>query len=253
MPKNQLSVADGSFDSVQSALAPKLGIAGSSGPVTWGVELDEIGPDVMGSPKSIWGQTSTNVGGFAVKSRAEYTAGKYDYASESGSGVYLTVEAEDADQGTFAWFSGQVPLGGGPPGPLKVGAKKIFVLGDGAKVMIEPRYGAEDGPDVCVGYESDAVGKAYLTVSGSDQNIKIMRDIDDSNSASVKVGRSGFISASLTNDSTMGTTSVNLQSSSMDLSLEKDGWMAGMSLSAPYLEAEPQVTFRKTFSLSTEV
>ena len=217
------------------------------------VSAGEFAPD---TPKSIWAQHHTDIGDWTLKSRAEYSERKYDYP-DSGKGLYLSLEANDDEESTFVWASAGACLS--EVRPLKLGGKKIMELDSGSKVMIEPRYNFESGADVCLGFESDAEQhdtRAYLTLSGDDQNLKVVRKINDSNTASVKVGTAqGFMSASLTTDHVgdMGSTKLTVKSDSVDVELHKDGWMAGMNVRRPFLNSEPSIRFRKKFSISKEL
>ena len=245
-------MSDGTFGSIQSALGPRIKLGGSQGPVEFGIDLDV--PDkanILGSPKSIWGQTTASVAGWSVKSRAEYTEGKYDYSSSGKRGVYLTLEAEDDSQQTFLWGSGEASTSGARP--LKLGAKKVIPV-QGSKIMVEPRYNfASTGADVCLGYEREVLGqdtRLYLTASASDQNLKVVRNLGDSNAASVKVGRSGFMAATLENDSDLGSTKLTVEPGAVDAELNQDGWVAGIRVDKPFFGSEPTVRFAKKFSFS---
>ena len=59
--------------------------------------------------------------------------------SEGQRGVYLTVEAKNEDENTFAWASGDVSLSPNAE-ILKLGAKRVFSMDSGTKLMVEPRY-----------------------------------------------------------------------------------------------------------------
>ena len=236
---------------MKSALAPKLSVGGDLSGIQVGADVD-IGLNVLNSKKSIWGQKSLDVAGWTVKAKAEYSEGKYNYPDDSGRGVYLSVEANDEGKSSFAWVSGDVCASGVQP--LKVGGKKI-VSTPGGKFMVEPRYNfANNGADVCLGYEreaDDSDTRVYLTVSKNDQNVKIVQTVNDDLTASVKVGTSsGFMYAKLQKKSSAGGSTVTLTSDNLDLQLNQDGWTAGMSLPYPYWQSEPQVRFSKKFSLS---
>merc|ERR1712161_9718 len=170
----------------------------------YGASVD-VSSDLL--PKSIWGQTTTNISGWNLKTRAEYTEGKYDHSTTDKKGVYVT--AEDA------------------------------------KFMISPRYGFEsNSAKVVLGIEKDET-KVYVTASLEDQDVKIMHKIDEDNTASIKAGRSGFISASLENKGEFGSTTGTVTSDDVDIEVQKDGWVAGISASKPFTDAQPAVRFSK--------
>merc|ERR1712238_195030 len=116
------------------------------GGVEYGASVD-VSSDLL--PKSIWGQTTTNIPGWNLKTRAEYTEGKYDHSTTDKKGVYVTASLED-------------------------------------------------------------------------QDVKIMHKIDEDNTASIKAGRSGFISASLENKGEFGSTTVTVTSDDVDIEVQKD-------------------------------
>merc|ERR1712238_302045 len=124
------------------------------GGVEYGASMD-VSSDLL--PKSIWGQTTTNISGWNLKTRAEYTEGKYDHSTTDKKGVYVTAEVTNEEEDAFFWGSGTVSAE--DVSPLKLGAKKVF----------------------------------------DTEDVKIMHKIDEDNTASIKAGRSGFISASLEN------------------------------------------------------
>ena len=228
-------------------MAPKLSVAGDVSGIEVGADLD-VGLDVLNSKKSVWGRKAFDVGGWTVKAKAEFSEGKYDYPDDSGRGVYMSVEANDEDESSFAWVSGDVCASGVQP--LKIGGKKI-VSTSGGKIMVEHRYNfAGSGADVCLGYEKegdDSDTRVYVTLSGSDQNVKVIQTIDDETTASVKAGTaSGFMYAKLQK----GSSAVTVTSDKLDLQMSQDGWTAGMSVPYPYWDSEPQVRFSKKFSIS---
>lgn len=193
------------------------------------------------------------------RTHAEYSEGKYDYDSEGQRGVYLTVEAKDEDEKTFAWVSGDVSLT--PKAELlKLGAKRIFDVQSDTKLMLEPRYNVGRGgaPDVVLGVEkvhddgSDT--RAYLTASKEDQNLMVQYTRDDT-TMSVKAGiANGFMRASLKqNIENIGSIKATLTSDDIDLELKQDGWTAGVNVGLAgglSLESEPKVRFSKTLSFS---
>lgn len=235
----QLTVKDGPHGSVKSALAPEVTYQGSYEGVEYGASVD-VSSDLL--PKSIWGQTTTNISGWNLKTRAEYTEGKYDHSTTDKKGVYVTAEVTNEEEDAFFWGSGTVSAE--DVSPLKLGAKKVFDTED-AKFMISPRYGFEsNSAEVVLGIEKDET-KVYVTASLEDQDVKIMHKIDEDNTASIKAGRSGFISASLENKGEFGSTTVTVTSDDVDIEVQKDGWVAGISASKPFTDAQPAVRFSK--------
>lgn len=191
-----------------------------------------------------------------LRTHAEYSEGKYDYDSEGKRGVYLTVEAKNEDENTFAWASGDLSLT--PKAELlKVGAKRIFDMNSGTKLMVEPRYNHRGVPDVVLGVEKEhddeSDTRVYLTASQEDQNVMIQHT-RDATTASVKAGTSnGFMRASLKQDfENIGALKATLTSKDVDLELQQDGWTAGVNvgLEGLSLDSEPTVRFSKKLSFS---
>eukprot|EP00546_Thalassionema_frauenfeldii_P007686 CAMPEP_0178921502 /NCGR_PEP_ID=MMETSP0786-20121207/15599_1 /TAXON_ID=186022 /ORGANISM="Thalassionema frauenfeldii, Strain CCMP 1798" /LENGTH=268 /DNA_ID=CAMNT_0020595693 /DNA_START=97 /DNA_END=900 /DNA_ORIENTATION=- len=245
--KLSLTLTDGTFGNLQSAFAPRLSLGGRQGPINYSASIDAPtdwteAEAIINSPKSLNLENAiidVMDSGWSLKSRAELTQGKYDYPK--GRGIYVAVEAHNEDSTTYGWFSGHACIEEAPKA-LKIGGKKIIPLDYDSKVMVEPRYNFDEGPDLCLGYERYDT-QAYLTVAAQDQNIKVVHNVNDSNRLSAKVGRTGFVSASLVNDSDMGRTRVMVTSDSVDVELKtRDGWMAGFRLSDS-LTSEPAVRF----------
>jgi hypothetical protein len=192
------------------------------------------------------------------RTHAEYSEGMYPYDSEGQRGVYLTVEAKNEDENTFAWASGDVSLAPNAE-VLKLGAKRIFTMDSGTKLMVEPRYnfGEKGVPDVVLGVEKahddESDTRVYLTASQKDQNVMIQHT-RDATTAAVKAGISdGFMRASLQQDfDNIGSLKATLTSKDVDLELAQDGWKAGVNvgLEGLSLESEPTVRFSKTLSFS---
>ena len=238
---------------MKDSLQPKLFLGGDVGNtgIEVGAEMD-VGLDVMSAPKSLWAQKSLNVlDGWSLKTRAEYTEGKK--YRDGAPGVYLSLEASDADRTCFGWASGDVSKSGASP--LKFGGKKIFDTNKG-KFMIEPRYRTypgsnPKGPNVCLGYEPNDDTQVYLTASKDDQNLKVVQAINDDNTLSLKGGTAdGFLFAKLESSSDMGKSTITVSPSDLDVELEQDGWKAGMRVPYPYHTSEPEVRFSKKFSVA---
>ena len=237
----QITLKDGSYGSIGSAVTPVLKLSGEKDDLEYGVSVD-LASD--GLPKSIWGQKSTSSKGWNLKTRAEYTEGKYDFDGED-SGAYLTVQGNDDDEETFLWGSATVSTGNVKG--LKAGMKKI-INKDAGKFMVAPRYNFDDASaQIVLGYEKDDTD-AYLTLSGDDQDVKIVQTLDDANSASLKIGSSGFISATVTNESDMGTTTVTLTPDELDVEVNNDGWVAGVTCDKDLGSAAPTVRFSKSLT-----
>lgn len=219
-----------------------MNFSGEADGVEYGGSVD-LASD--GLPRSIWGQTSSSVGGWNLKTRAEVSHMKYDYDGES-DGVYVTVQGNDEAEETFAWGSGIVDKAGATP--LKAGVKKVMDT-DAGKIMVAPRYNFGTSTSaVVVGYENDDT-RAYLTVEeGGEKNLLVEQKIDDDNSATIKAGLSGLIAATLTNESDLGSTTVTLTSDELDVEINKDGWVAGITTSKNLADAEPTVRFSKSLT-----
>lgn len=237
-----INLSDGSYGDVKSAISPVISTSGGKeNDLEYGATVD-LASD--GLPKSIWGQKTASAEGWGVKTRVELTQGKYPYTG--GTGAYVTVEAEDDDKETFLWSSGVISKGEGIRS-LKVGAKKVFET-DAGKIMIQPRRNFdEDSTEVVLGFEKDDTD-AYLTISGDAKDLLVKQKLDDSNSASLKIGCEGFISASITRESDLGSTKLTLTPDELDVEISKDGWVAGVSCDKNLAVAEPKVRFSKGVS-----
>lgn len=223
-------------------MGPVATLSGESNGIEYGASVD-LASD--GLPKSIWGQTTSSSGGWNLKTRAELTQGKYDFEGGSDTGAYVTLQGSDADEETFLW--GSAAFSTGSVQKLKVGAKKIIDT-DGGKFMVAPRHNFETSDTkVVLGFEKDDTS-AYLTLSEDDKDVLVQQKIDDSYSASVKAGASGFIAATLTNESDLGSTKVTLTPDEVDVEIKNDGWVAGITCDKNLADAEPTVRFSKSLS-----
>ena len=226
---------------MQSAAAPVLNLSGENDGLEYGASVDLASGSY---PRSIWGEKSSSSGGWNLKTRAELSQGMYDF-NGGDTGAYVTVEGTDDDEETFFW--GSAAISKGDVSPLKAGAKKVFP-GDEGKFMVAPRYDFETSTaKVVLGFENDDTS-AYLTVSEDDKDLLIEQKIDDSNSAKVKAGLSGLISASLTNEGDLGSTTVTLTGDEVDVEVKSDGWVAGITCDKKIVGAEPTVRFSKSLS-----
>jgi len=240
-PELSITLKDGSYGSIKSAASPVVNLSGESNSIEYGASID-LGSD--GSPKSIWGQTSTSSQGWNLKTRAELSQGMYDFNGQ-GSGAYVSVEGIDEDEETYLW--GSAAISNGDVQPLKAGAKKI-IESDGGKFMVAPRYDFEtSATKIVLGFEKDDTS-AYLTVTADDKDLLVEQKISDSNSGTFKAGTSGFIAATLTNESEMGSTKVTLTSDEVDVEIKSDGWVAGITSDRNLGDAKPTVRFSKSLT-----
>jgi len=241
-----LNLKHGSYGNVQSALAPEIAFSGDSDDIEYGGSVDFASESM---PKSIWGKKSTSAGGWNLDAKVEVSQGKYEFGDDEDAGAYVTLNGSDEEKETFVWGSGYASKAGASA--LKIGAKKVF-SGENGKVMVSPRYDADTNtPEVVLGVEKDDT-RAYLTLSEEEQDLLVTHKINDDNSASIKAGVSGFISASLTNESEVGTTVVTVTPDDVDVEISKDGWTAGISSSDSITNlatAEPSVRFSKSVDL----
>jgi len=241
-PELSFTLKDGSYNDVKSAVAPTVSFEGESGGTEFGGSVD-LGSD--GLPKSVWGQKTTDVGsGWSLKARAELSQGSYEFPNGEDTGAYVTVEGSNEEENAYVWGSGHISK---ENATLKrLGAKKVITLDEG-KILIAPRYDFhEQEPTVVVGFEKDDT-KAYATLSQEDQNLLVEHKINDDNSASIKAGTDGLISASVQNDSDLGSTTVTYTPGEVDIEIKNDGWVAGISSStAGLLDSEPVIRFSKT-------
>mmetsp|Transcript_51429 Transcript_51429/g.58279 ORF Transcript_51429/g.58279 Transcript_51429/m.58279 type:complete len:273 (+) Transcript_51429:76-894(+) len=249
-PEINLNLKHGGYNSVSSALAPTLSFAGETEGIEYGVDADFSDPTVS-IPKKLWGKKSTQAGGWTLDAKVEASHQAYDFDDNEDAGAYVTVNGADEAKETFVWGSGAASKAGVKP--LRVGAKKIFES-EAAKFMISPRYDAETGvAEVVLGVEKDDT-KAYLTLSEEEQDLLVQHQINDDNSATLKAGATGFISASLTNDSDIGTTVVTVTPDDVDVEVSKDGWTMGVACVAEVrglANAKPNIRFSKKVDLGS--
>jgi flagellar basal body rod protein FlgF len=239
-PGLSITLKDGCYGSIKSAVAPVVSLSGETDGVEYGLSVD-LNSDNL--PKSIWGQKKSSSGGWNLKTRAEMTQGKYDFNGKD-SGVYITVQADDSTEETYVW--GSAAISTGLVEKLKIGAKKIIDT-NGGKLMVAPRYNFEKASGkVVLGFEKEDTD-AYLTISNDDKDLLVNQKIDDSNSATFKAGTSGFIAATLTNESELGSTTVTLTSDEVDVEIQNDGWVAGIKSDRNLGNAKPTVRFSKSF------
>jgi len=67
----------------------------------------------------------------------------------------------------------------------------------------------------------------------------------------LKAGASGFISATLTNESDLGSTTVTLTQDEVDVEIKNDGWVAGITSDKDLSVAKPTVRFSKSLSFGS--
>jgi flagellar basal body rod protein FlgF len=174
------------------------------------------------------------------------THGKYDFDGED-TGAYVSVQGNTDDEEAFVW--GSAAISKGDVKALKVGGKKIIGT-DAGRIMVAPRYNFEtSSAKVVLGFEKDDTN-AYLTVSEDDKDLLVEQTIDDANSATLKLGTSGFIAATLTNESDLGSTKLTLTTDEIDVEIKSDGWVAGMSCDKNLVNASPEIRFGKSHTFS---
>ena len=127
------------------------------------------------------------------------------------------------------------PFDDGNDFPLESGSQKIIPvsatdMGTNGKVLLSTRHDFDDDEShVIVGYEKYDT-QAYVTVSKKQQDLYVKHTINDSTSASTKLDRSRILSASITHDSDQyGSTTITYKPDEVDMTVTKDGWMAGIS------------------------
>jgi len=222
-------------------LAPDLSIKGSCG------EDFEFGasrhlskftdqPPHAQNRVSVWGKLKATGGSYNWNTKLEASNDRYDFGDGTMQGVYGTVQGTNEQKDTFVWASGALSTTGRKKfRPLKVGAKRFYMVGPidvgtNRKLLLSARHDFEDDEsNVIVGYEQDDT-QAYVTVSKTEQDVYVKHTINDSTSASTKLGRSGILSASITHDSDQyGSTTITYKPEELDMTVTKDGWMAGIS------------------------
>jgi len=234
-----------------AAMKPDLSIKGSCGEdievgATLGVDkfccqFHPLPPHVHLGSGSVWGKLKSTHGNYNWTTKLEASNERYDFGDGTMQGVYGTVQGTNEQKDTFVWASGALSTTGtraGTISPLKVGAKKIMAVpadvgNNNGKVLLSTRHDFEDDEShVVVGYEKDYT-QAYVTVSRKligMYNLHVKHTINDSTSASTKLDRSGILSASVTHDSDQyGSTTITYKPEELDLTVTKDGWMAGIS------------------------
>uniref|UniRef100_A0A7S0Y752 Uncharacterized protein n=1 Tax=Pseudo-nitzschia delicatissima TaxID=44447 RepID=A0A7S0Y752_9STRA len=241
-PELSITLSDGSYGDLKSAVSPIVSLSGEGGGIEYGATVD-LASD--GMPKSVWGVKSASSGGWNLKTRAEFTQGKYNFAGDD-SGAYVTLEANDDAKETFLWSSATISKGDGIRS-LKAGAKKI-VDTDAGKFMIAPRHNFEtSSTEVVLGYEKDDTD-VYLTINDDAKDILVKQTIDDTYSATLKAGPSGFLAASVTSETDLGSTKLTLTPDDIDVEIKNDGWVAGISCDKNLASAEPTVRFSKSLT-----
>jgi len=115
-------------------------------------------------------------------------------------------------------------------------------------LSVAPRYNFEEQEaKVVLGFEKDDT-QAYLTVSEKSKDVLIQHKINEDNSVAIKMADSAFLSASVENESDVGTTTVTLTPDEVDLKVKNDGWTGVISASKPILSSPVAVKFCKTVS-----
>ena len=212
-------------------MKPDLSIKGSSG------EDIEFGatfrcPEAM----SVWGKLKSTGGSYNWTTKLEASSDRYDFGDGNMQGVYGTVQGANPQKDLLLWASGACSTTG-MCRPLKVGAKKIVAWREGADVedngkvlvLVARHDFPHDDTAAVVGYVV-ADTEAYVTVSKQQQDLYVKHAINDRTSASTKWDRHGILSASVTHDSDQyGSTTITYKPEELDLTVTKDGWMAGIS------------------------
>jgi len=244
-PELSFTLTDGSFSDIKSATSPKvtfLGGNGNSGNVKYGGSVDLA---ENGTPKSIWGSTTTGVGsGWNLKSKIEVSQGVYDFPGDEDSGAYVSIQADNDDKDTFVWAAASISKA--DVSPLRAGAKKV-IEADAGKILISTNHDFRDEETTVVaGFEKDGT-QAYLSVVG-EKSLLVKHNLNDENSVSIKTGLNGLILASVQNDSDLGSTTVTYTPEEVDVEIKNDGWKAGISSSMPITSGQPNVRFSKSIS-----
>jgi len=225
-PSLTIKVSDGSFDSLDG-LEPTISFGTSTETdgtdFSGGVDLSASATNDIGSVvKSIWGKASRDFGGWGVSARAELEGSDLTSAEievdATNEDLDLTVHLEASASGEAVSVNKVEGTAG--------------LDSDGARITVNPRYdvGAGSG-DVVLSYAKDDTS-VEVTASQEDQSLTISQKVDDDNTISPTVTRSGDFSLewkrSLGDDNSV-TTTVK-PNDSVNVEWEDGSWTANVNI-----------------------
>jgi len=225
-PSLTIKVSDGSFDDLDG-LEPTISWEASTEAdgtdLSGGVDLAARATSDIGSlAKSIWGKASRDVGGWGVSARAELEGSDLTSAE-----IEIDATNEESDisvhlEGTACTEAVNVN---------KVELTKGFDA-DGARITVNPRYDVGSGSgDVVLSYSKDDTS-VEVTASQDDQSVTISQKVDDDNTISPTVARSGDFSVewkrSLGDDNSVTTTLK--PNESVNVEWEDGAWTANVNV-----------------------
>ena len=219
----QINVQDGSFADL-GGLDPSLtwSASTSSGDVDieYGIEASaRPTSDLASLPKNVWGKASTNVSGWGVSARAEFTGTDFSKAD-------VDIDADNGDLAIHVDASA-----GDGFSVSNVEATKSFDQ-DGAKITVNPRYNvATEEADVVVAYSKDGTD-IEVTASQADQSVTISRQLDDDNRVAPTLASNGDISVEWERSLGDGNslTATLKPNESVDLEWNDASWTANINL-----------------------
>ena len=221
----QINVQDGNFADV-GGLDPTLSWSAttSTGDVDleYGIEASaRPTSDIASLPKSVWGKASTDLNGWGVSARAEFTG--TDFTS---AGIEVDANNEDVDLDIHL----EANAGDGFSVSKVEATKRIE--SDGANISINPRYNVEtEEPDVVLSYSKDGTS-VEVTASQEAQSVTISRQLDDDNRVAPTLASSGDVSLewerSLGDDNSI--TATLKPNESLDLEWKDADWTANINM-----------------------
>jgi len=224
-PSLSINVQDGNYADL-SGLDPSLSWSASAEAgdidIEYGIEASaRPTSDIASLPKNIWGKASTNLNGWGVSARAEFTG--TDFTS---AGIDVDANNEELDLDIHLEASA-----GDGFSVSKVEATKRLSA-DGADISINPRYdvGSEE-TDVLLSYSKDGTS-VEITASQDAQSVTLSRQLDDDNRVAPTLSSSGDISVawerSLGDDNSI--TATLTPNDSLDLEWKDESWTANINM-----------------------
>jgi len=226
-PSLTVKVSDGSFDGL-NGLEPSVTWEGSTEAdgvdLSGGIEMEPLsgGNNIGSLAKNVWGKVKKDIGGWGVSARAEFEGSDLTSAE-----VEIDVTNEDSDLSLHVEASACTD---------SVNVNKVEGTAgfdsDGARITVNPRYdvGAGSG-DVVLSYSKDDTS-VELTASQDDQSITVSRNVDDDNTISPTIARSGDFSLewkrSLGDDNSVTTTLK--PNDSVNVEWEDGSWTANVNV-----------------------
>lgn len=224
-PSLSINVSDGNFDGI-GGLDPSAAWSSSTSAgdidIEYGIEASAVPTsDIASLPKNIWGKASTNLSGWGVSARAEFTG--TDFTS---AGIDVDANNEDLDLDLHLEASAGDGFSVG-----KVEATKRLEA-DGADISVNPRYNVEtEEADVVLSYSKDGTA-VTLTASQDAQEVTLSRQLDDDNRVAPTLSSSGDISVewerALGDDNSI--TATLKPNESLDLEWKDADWTANINM-----------------------